>query len=53
MKAQQAEARRNSTLPTRGTRAAGTELLNLPLMNKGIGPGTIVAPVNQLEVVML
>src|SRR5579862_8260495 len=35
MSAQQAEARKNSTLPTRGTRAAGTEVLTLPLMNKG------------------
>jgi len=35
MRAQQGEARKNSTPPTRGARAAGTEVLNLPLMNKG------------------
>src|SRR5690242_16817599 len=34
MKAQQAEAQ-NLTPPTRATRAAGTELLTRPLMNKG------------------
>jgi len=52
MRAQQRDARENLTPPTRGARAAGTEVLNLPLMNKGIGPGTIVAPVNQLEVTL-
>jgi len=35
MTAQQREARKNLTPPTRGARAAGTEVLNLPLMNKG------------------
>src|SRR6185369_16474334 len=35
MRAQQREARKNSTAPTRGARAAGIEVLNLPLMNKG------------------
>src|SRR5438309_11562940 len=35
MSARQAEARTNTTAPTRGVRAAGTEVLNLPLMNKG------------------
>ncbi len=35
MRAQQREARKNLTPPTRGARAAGTEVLNLPLMNKG------------------
>src|SRR6266404_1833411 len=35
MRARQGEARKNSTPPTRGARAAGTEALNLPLMNKG------------------
>src|SRR3989454_4698884 len=35
MRAQQREALKNSTPPARGARAAGTEVLNLPLMNKG------------------
>src|SRR5213593_110586 len=35
MRAHQQEARENLTPPTRGARAAGTEVLNLPLMNKG------------------
>src|SRR5712671_6090884 len=35
MRAQQQEARKNSTPPTRGARTAGTEVLNRPLMNKG------------------
>src|SRR5713101_5432208 len=35
MRAQRREARKNSTPPTRGARAAGTEVLNRPLMNKG------------------
>src|SRR6266404_2543776 len=35
MRARQGEARKNSTPPSRGARAAGTEVLNLPLMNKG------------------
>src|SRR3989449_5946568 len=35
MRAKQAEARTNTTPPTRGVRAAGTEVLNLPLVNKG------------------
>src|SRR5712671_7433410 len=35
MRAQQQEARKNSTPPTRGARTAGTEVLNQPLMNKG------------------
>src|SRR3989454_638063 len=30
-----AQQRKHSTPPTRGARAAGTEVLNLPLMNKG------------------
>src|SRR5438309_6209560 len=35
MKAQHGEARKTATQPARGARAAGTEVLNLPLMNKG------------------
>ena len=35
MRTQHGEARKNSTPPTRGARAAGTEVLNQPLMNKG------------------
>src|SRR6185295_4486829 len=35
MSAQQREARKSSTPPTRGARSARTELLELPLLNKG------------------